>query len=145
MADKNLVLELFGLEDDDVLSVDYINHNGNAIIDIFLVPQYPPCPNCSCKKPRVKCYVIKKINHSILSDRKCTLNYHARRYKCPVCNKTYYEHNPFVFGSSKISALTVLNIVKDLKNFNETFSSVAKRYYLSRIINIEVVYIDFSF
>lgn len=131
MSDKNLVLELFGLEDDDVLSADYINHNGNALIDIFLMPQYPPCPTCGCEKPKVKCYVIKKINHSILSDRKCTLNYHARRYKCPVCNKTYYEHNPFVFGSSKISALTVLNVVKDLKNYNETFSSVAKRYYLS--------------
>lgn len=50
---------------------------------------------------------------------------------CPVCGKTYYEHNPFVFKSMKISALTVYNILNDLKNYNETFSSVAKRYYIS--------------
>ena len=31
----------------------------------------------------------------------------------------------------KISALTVYNILNDLKNYNETFSSVAKRYYIS--------------
>lgn len=34
---------------------------------------------------------------------------------CPVCGKTYYEHNPFVFKSMKISALTVYNILNDLK------------------------------
>ena len=45
--------------------------------------------------------------------------------------KTYYEHNPFVFRSMKISALTVYNILNDLKKYNETFSSVAKRYYIS--------------
>lgn len=131
MSDNNLVLELFGLEDADVLSADYINQNGNAVIDVFLTPKATPCPSCGCDKPKVKCYVTKKINHAVLSDRKCTLNYHARRYKCPVCDRTYYEHNPFVFGASKISALTVLNVVKDLKNYNETFSSVAQRYYIS--------------
>ena len=45
--------------------------------------------------------------------------------------ETYYEHNPFVFKSMKISALTVYNILNDLKKYNETFSSVAKRYYIS--------------
>lgn len=60
MSDNNLVLELFGLEDADVLSADYINQNGNAVIDVFLTPKATPCPSCGCDKPKVKCYVTKK-------------------------------------------------------------------------------------
>ena len=59
------------------------------------------------------------------------LNYHARRYICPVCNRTYYERNPFVFKKQKISTLTVIKILEDLKSPNETFTSVAERYHVS--------------
>ena len=79
----------------------------------------------------IKGYELKKINHGILTDRKCILHYSARRYRCPVCGRTFYEHNPFVFSSMKISALTVINVLKDLKSQTETFSSVAKRYHIS--------------
>lgn len=78
-----------------------------------------------------KNYVIKNITHSILSDRRCILRYHARRFECPVCKKTYYERNLFVFKVVKIFPLTVYNILDDLKKYNEIFSLIAKRYYIS--------------
>ena len=129
--EKQFILQLFNLEYSDVQEVSCIRAGNTVIIDIILVSDPVPCPICGCDQPHIKNYVTKNITHSVLSDRRCTLRYHARRYVCPVCGKTYYEHNPFVFKSMKISALTVYNILNDLKNYNETFSSVAKRYYIS--------------
>lgn len=131
MDAKELTLSLFNLEDSDIDKIDVINNNGDMIIDIFLTPKHEYCPICGVDRLKIKQYVLKKINHAVLSDRRCTLHYHARRYECPICHKTFYEFNPFVFKGSKISTLTVMNVLKDLKNFNETFSSVANRYHIS--------------
>lgn len=129
--DKESVLELFGLEGKDVQDITYRNSNGSALIDVTLEPQYEPCPNCGTLMPKIRGYYLKNITHSVLTDRKCILNYHVRRYECRACHHTYREANPFVFGNMMISALTVQKILTDLKNYNETFSSVARRYHIS--------------
>ena len=128
---QSFVLQLFGLDDLDVQSIEYVRDGNDAIVDIVLTAFYTPCPHCGYDKPRILNYVTKYIVHSELSDRACRIRYHARRYKCPVCGKTYYEPNPFVFKAQKISIKTVYNILEDLKNTNETFASVARRYYIS--------------
>lgn len=130
-SEKQAILELFNLDQSRIEDIEYHNDNGNAIVDVLLCADYPPCPDCDCKTPEIKEYVLKRINHSILTDRKCTLNYHARRYRCPVCHRTYYEKNPFCFGSQRLSAMTILNVLKDLKKATETFSTVAERYHIS--------------
>ena len=78
---KSFVLQLFNLEEEDVQDVRYIPAGDNTVIDIKLLPSAEPCDVCDYDKPVVKNYVLKKINHSILTDRKCTLHYHARRYE----------------------------------------------------------------
>lgn len=128
---KESALELFGLEDHDVESIHYKNVNGNALIEVQLKPHYEPCPDCGALEPWIKDYRIKRIRHSVLSDRKCTLVYNARRYQCTECRHVYLEKNPFVFKKMRISAKTVMNILDDLKDYNETFSSVARRYGVS--------------
>ncbi len=130
-SQQNDILALFNLESDDIEDISYANEAELAIIRILLRPDYPPCPDCGNPNVLIKGYELKKINHGILTDRKCILHYRARRYRCPVCGRTFYEHNPFVFSSMKISALTVINVLKDLKSQTETFSSVAKRYHIS--------------
>lgn len=130
-SEEHRILELFNLSDNDVNKTWYENLGGTAAVHVRLANHPFPCPDCECKEPRVKDYRIKKIEHSVLSDRKCILIYHARRYICPVCGRTYYERNPFVFKKQKISSLTVIRILEDLKSPNETFSSVAERYHVS--------------
>ena len=125
------ILTLFNLESDNVEDISFANEGSNAIIRISLRANYPPCPDCGNKHVLIKGYETKKINHGILTDRKCILYYKARRYRCPVCRRTFYEHNPFTFSSMKISALTVMNVLRDLKNQCETFTSVAQRYHIS--------------
>ena len=130
-TEKQDILRLFNLEDEDIQNISFSNAGNCAVADVFLRDERTPCPECGNDHVLIKGYQIKMINHGALADRKCLIRYHARRYQCTVCKKTWYEHNPFCFNSMKISALTVKNVLDDLKDSNETFSSVAKRYHIS--------------
>jgi transposase len=57
--------------------------------------------------------------------------YHARRYICPICKKTFYENNPFVVKHDKISKFTIYNVLEALKNPIQTFDQVGKDNNLS--------------
>ena len=88
IKEKQFILQLFNLEYSDVQDVSCIRAGNNVIIDITLASDPVPCPVCGCDQLHIKNYVTKNITHSVLSDRRCTLRYHARRYVCPVCRKT---------------------------------------------------------
>lgn len=128
---RDLLIDLFNLTDDDIESVRYENQMGSTLLYVTLKPRYMACPTCGNKAVKIKGYVPKKITHSVLTNRPCQILYKARRYVCPVCGHTYYEENPFVFKKMKISIFTVKKILEDLHNFNETFTSVANRYNIS--------------
>ena len=130
-SERQAILEFFNLDVGSVENVTFDNANCSAAVHILLRPDHPPCPDCGCTSPRIKDYFDRKISHGILTDRKCTIFYHARRYRCPVCHRTYYENNPFCFKKQHISALTVQNILKDLKIQTETFASITRRYHVS--------------
>ena len=130
-AFKLLLINLFHLNPDDIANILCTTFNKMMVLLVTLTDKHQACPYCGFTAPKIKEYVTKEITHSALTTQKCIIKYRARRYKCSCCGKTYYEFNPFVFKSQKISILTVHNILKDLKDFNETFTSVARRYHVS--------------
>lgn len=130
-AFKLLLINLFRLNPNDITNIVCTTFNKMMVLLVTLADKHQACPYCGFTAPKIKEYVTKEITHSALTTQKCIIKYRARRYKCPCCGKTYYEFNPFVFKSQKISILTVHNILKDLKDFNETFTSVARRYHVS--------------
>ncbi len=136
----------FGIDHADVQSIDIHHNYGKVIIDIFLNRKLHPCPICDTKTDKVKDYHTKIIDHSVIKHIKCEIHYHARRYICPICHKSFYEHNPFCDKGSSISLPTVFNVIEDLKNPAETFSSIAKKHNLSdsSIRNIFDKHIDIS-
>ena len=73
--EKQFILQLFNLECSDVQDVSCIRAGNTVIIDITLASDPVPCPVCGCDQPHIKNYVTKNITHSVLSDRRCTLNY----------------------------------------------------------------------
>ena len=105
---SDMIRDLFALSEGDTEKIEYSRGPDCAQFDVTLTPRYDHCPLCGTAAPRIKGYVSKKITHSILNERKCQLVYHARRYVCPTCGHTYYEHNPFVFHSMKISCWNFL-------------------------------------
>ena len=118
------ILHLFHLQKEQIDSFQ-VNHQDDGVhVRIKLTPKTTSCPVCGFPTSKVKSYVHKRITHSMLNTEACYIDYQARRYICPACNKTFYEDNPFTFKGMKISLLTVYNVLRDLKNPADTFKSV---------------------
>lgn len=128
--DQDSFLVFFNIESKDVESFDIHHRKDGIYIDVTLARKPHQCPVCLSMTDKVKDYSLKKINHSILTFKKCIISYNARRYRCPKCNKTFMEHNPFTVAGSRISLATVYNILEDLRKPNVTFSDAAQRYHV---------------
>lgn len=89
------------------------------------------CKRCGTYHTQIKEYRKKWIVHSIYACEPSVVIYHQRRFLCPECGKTHMEENPFCSKENRVSDKTVLNILKDLKRYNNPFTSVAERYNLS--------------
>lgn len=129
--EDTFLVDLFNLEPDDVRSIRYESRHPHAIFHIVLAQKNDPCPHCGHTHPKIKNYILKQIRHSALEQRSCLIYYKARRYICPLCHRSYYEYNPFVFNRSRISTMTVIQCLEQLRSFNETFTSVARRNNIS--------------
>lgn len=125
-------LAFFNMESKDVETFRISNQQDGVYIDVTLQKKPHQCPVCLNMTDKVKDYNVKHINHSILSSKKCTINYNARRLQCPRCHKTFMENNPFTVAGSRISLATVYNILEDLRKPNMTFRDVAERYHVSQ-------------
>jgi transposase len=128
---QNDLKEVLGVSDSEIESISVTNDHKALYVDIRLIRKEGICPDCGCASSNVKGYTIKKITHPVLAKRPLYILYHARRLKCTQCGKTFYEDNPFVFPGEKISVMGVYNIITDLRFINETYSSVARRYFVS--------------
>src|SRR5690554_1834559 len=103
---------------------------------LFKAPQ--TCPSCSHITERFHSYRMRQITHSVLLDKKYTLIYHARRYKCLMCGKVFYEHNPFSLKYESISTYTKLSILEYLKDYTHTFTSAAHTYFVSKQTVVDI-------
>ena len=125
------ITSLFGLKDSDVeicteeLKAD-VHH-----FRITLTNRGGRCPSCGKFTKDIKEYKTKTIRHSIFLNEPALIHYRARRFCCPNCGKTFYEHDPFSSQYSRISDKTVQNVLELAKNYNETFRSIARKVGLS--------------
>lgn len=138
------VLKIFGIDSNIIEHYDIFHRKDGVHIILKLINREQRCPVCQTRTTKVVNYIDKKIKHSVVSTSSCFIDYHARRYRCPACNKTFYESNPFTFGTERISSATVYSVLQDLKKPFETFKSVGERYHISTntVINIFDRYIS---
>lgn len=125
------ILDMFGIDKDILESYDIHHLDDGVHIFVKLKLREHKCPVCDQTTSYVKGYTDKKITHSVLVNHPCFIEYKARRLVCKTCGKTFYETNPFTFNGMKISAVTVYNILQDLKDPHVTFTSAAQRYHVS--------------
>jgi transposase len=124
-------LAAFDLDRADIKDISIYHENNGLTINITLNIKEHRCPICNTATTKVKGYQNKSIRHSILNPVPCVIHYRARRYICPICGKTFYEDNPFVFESQKISVATVYNVLQELKRPEATFKYVGAKFNLS--------------
>lgn len=108
------------------------------LIYVRLVNRGRFCPNCGSFTKRIKEYRTKNIEHATYLNERCTIIYSARRFLCTRCGTTFFEKDPFESQYSGISDKTVENILKLLKEYNQTFSSVAKAVGISKTEVIKI-------
>lgn len=129
---NKFITNILNVDDKDIDSLDCIDDsNGNLTLTIKLLrKESDVCPACD-KPGRIHGYNTKKLNHSIFANRKCIIIFKQRRYKCVDCDLTFSESNPFAKRNGKITHETKINVLKDLKRTNVTYSQVAGRYNIT--------------
>lgn len=85
--------------------------DGSLVIKVKLVSKISECPICR-KLVNIHGYIKRKITLSTFVNRECCIVYMQRRYRCPHCEHTFSETNPFAMGSAQISTDTIVNILK---------------------------------
>ena len=137
-------INLVDLQPNDIQDINIVRENDIVYINVTLIKKTYVCPCCGSIRTIVKDYKNKTIIHSILNTNKCVIIYRCRRYICKDCSKTFQEDNPFTVSFSKISNATIMQVLKDLKRTNYTFSSVAEKnnVSVSTVVNIFDQYVD---
>jgi transposase len=120
------------VNEEEFESIKEFQKSGVIYVEVRLKNRGHICSCCGTFHNNVKEYRTKKIVHSIYAHQKCIILYKQRRFICPKCSKTCMEPNPFITGiDNRVSDQTVENVLKDLKRYNNTFTSTAERYGLT--------------
>ena len=132
MSLSHFITNILNIESDMIESLDSIPQSDHSILIKIKLVKDPSlvCPLCK-GQINIHGYNSRKLIHSTLVNRKCTIIYSQRRYKCNSCNISFSEKNPFINTKENVAIETKINVLKDLKFTNNTYTSVAKRYNLS--------------
>ena len=129
---EKYILRSLNLTPEDVESIVPISSkNGHSDYLITLKIKDHFCPKCGCLTNRVKDYRIQKVKTKIFNDGSTTVFYKSRRYVCKECGKAFKERTTLIGDKKTISQNTAASIPEDLKPYNSTFSSVARKYNVS--------------
>lgn len=129
---KNEILNYFNINTEDVESLTPLpSDEGHQDYMLVLKKKDHVCPRCGNITHRIKDYKIRKISIKIFNNVFTTVFYKCRRYYCPNCSASFVERSTLIGERKSISPAVVVNILKDLKPYNSTFSSVARRYNVS--------------
>lgn len=141
---KDIIMRTLSLEENNVEKCEYVFKDNQNYYLITLVSRGNFCPMCHTFSKKSNGYKDKKIRHSILLKENLTVIYHQRRYICPKCGKTFIEKNPFSLNNARLSRSTIDKTLKLLKDYNQTFSSVARLVNLSttEVINLFDSYVQ---
>lgn len=117
MSLEQFITDLLNIKLDDIQEIYHLKQSDDSLI-IKL-------------KLNIHGYYTRKLIHSTFANRKCSIHYMQRRYKCVNCEITIHEHNPFSSFRENITYETKINVLTDLKFPEATYTSVASRYNLS--------------
>lgn len=132
MSLENFITDMLNIEPNMIEKMDTLKQSDGSIVVKIRLIRDPNvvCPLCK-QKVKIHGYYSKKLIHSTLANRKCVIIYEQRRFRCDLCEYSFHEHNPFARGNDNLTYETKINILKDLKYVNNTYTSVAMRYHVS--------------
>lgn len=139
-------INLLGLQPNDIQDINIVKSNDVILINVTLTKRIRHCPRCGSLSSNIKDYKIKKITHSIFNTNKTIINYRCRRFICKNCHATFIEVNPFITDKQRISNATIMQVLKDCKRLNYTFTSISEKNHISpsSVVNIFDQYVSMA-
>lgn len=120
-------MRTLNLTEENVLSIQYVYKNKHHLYVLTLVSRGNYCPQCHAFSKKVHSYKLRNLNHAFLLNDNCSIKYRQRRYICPKCGTTFVEDATFISNHPKLTKTTITNILELLKDYNTTFSFVARQ------------------
>ena len=127
----NDITRTLNIKEENLESIDYAFKKYHSYYFIKLVSRGVFCPKCGRYITKVQTYDSIRLTHSIFISHHTTVIYKRRRYICPHCKVTKSEPNPFQSSHPKLTNETVKNVLLLLKDYNQTFSMVARKTDIS--------------
>lgn len=124
---NDIIMRTLNLTEENVLSIQYVYKNKHNFYILTLVSRGNYCPQCHTFSKKIHSYKIRNLNHAFLLKDDCTIKYKQRRYICPNCGTTFIEAAPFISNHPKLTKTTITKVLELLKDYNSTFSSVARQ------------------
>lgn len=144
MSYEKFITDFLNIKPSDLDKIStYTQSDGSVFIRVRLAQKSTLCPYCK-NTVKVNSYYDRKLTHSTFSNRICYIIYEQRRYLCKTCGTSFNEKNLFSASRETLTYETKINILKDLKHPEETYTSVANRYNTStnKVIRIFDKHVD---
>ena len=123
---------MLNINDVDIESISTVSQSDETVKVKICLKSDPNIVCPLCKGPVIKNgFISRKLTHSTLVNRKCFIIYERRRYLCKNCDFSFSEKNPFINTRKSVTLETKINVLKDLKKVNNTYSSTPERFNLS--------------
>ena len=97
MLKENYTIELLNLKGFNVI------RTAGKVITICLPVKPHICPQCKNETRKIHDYRLQKVKHLPVAHTSYTILIKKRRYKCPHCNKRFYEKNSLLSKYKSIS------------------------------------------
>lgn len=103
MSLEKFITKVLNVKADGIQKMTSIEEeNGSLTLKLWLKPKNPQCPVCG-GPAAIHGYYSRRLNHATFANRRCTIIYQERRYKCKICNLTFHEDNPFINTSEGLT------------------------------------------
>ena len=118
------------LELEDAIIDRVFSFHETLHISFTLKRKPQPCPSCHALTDKVHDYRISVIRDVPIMGKHTFLHYRKRRYRCPCCNKRFYEPFPLLGKYCRTTSRLGFYAIHQLRN-TQNVSSVARHTGLS--------------
>lgn len=144
MLSSYCIEEMLGIKDAIVQNVKNDPHKREIHITFKLARDIVTCPQCKELTMSIHDYRTQIIKGPPLGSQKLLLHYRKRRYRCPHCNKRFYETNNFVPRYHRMTYSLEVYILDLLRQCHSVKSVASQCNVSSFTVNRLFSYLSFS-
>ena len=130
LPQTDFITAMFNVHPDEIESLETFKQDTTFHYHIRLNLKKLTCPYCSA--PSISHGQKEKIiHHPNVIDFDGIIHYHARRYICKECQRTFFETNPFSFVGFNNSYALMDRVMKRLGKLDLSFKRIAEDNHIS--------------